>query len=127
MILYPAIDILGGNAVRLEKGDFAAKKVYDQDPLSAAREWVSDGARWLHVVDLDGAKEGHPVNLEHLQRITNELDVPVQYGGGLRSLPAVRTMMPMPSGTSSSSISSLRRRRSAALVILRDTPPPRPA
>ncbi len=90
MILYPAIDILEGNAVRLEKGDFKAKKVYDQDPLSAARDWVADGARWLHVVDLDGAKAGQPVNLEHLRRITSELDVPVQYGGGLRSLPAVR-------------------------------------
>jgi phosphoribosylformimino-5-aminoimidazole carboxamide ribotide isomerase len=90
MILYPAIDILGGNAVRLQKGDFAAKKVYDQDPLHAAREWAADGARWLHVVDLDGAKEGQPANLEHLQRITAELDVPVQFGGGLRSLPAVR-------------------------------------
>jgi phosphoribosylformimino-5-aminoimidazole carboxamide ribotide isomerase len=90
MILYPAIDILDGNAVRLQKGDFEAKKVYDQDPLSAAREWVADGARWLHVVDLDGAKDGRPANLEHLQRITAELDVPVQFGGGLRSLPSVR-------------------------------------
>jgi phosphoribosylformimino-5-aminoimidazole carboxamide ribotide isomerase len=90
MILYPAIDIYGGNAVRLQKGDFEAKKVYDLDPLSAARDWVEAGARWLHVIDLDGAKEGHPVNLDHLRRITSELDVPVQYGGGLRSLPAVR-------------------------------------
>jgi phosphoribosylformimino-5-aminoimidazole carboxamide ribotide isomerase len=90
MILYPAIDILGGNAVRLTKGDFAAKKVYDDDPLEAARKWVDDGARFLHVVDLDGAKQGRPANLEHLRRITAALDTPVQYGGGLRSLPAVR-------------------------------------
>jgi phosphoribosylformimino-5-aminoimidazole carboxamide ribotide isomerase len=90
MILYPAIDILGGNAVRLTKGDFAAKKVYDDDPLDAARNWVAEGARFLHVVDLDGAKAGRPANLEHLRRITAELDTPVQYGGGLRSLPAVR-------------------------------------
>src|SRR5580704_9400096 len=89
MILYPAIDILGGSAVRLVKGDFAAKKVYDEDPLSAARAWVQAGARHLHVVDLDGAKQGHPVNLEHLRRIAQELAVPVQYGGGLRSLEAV--------------------------------------
>jgi phosphoribosylformimino-5-aminoimidazole carboxamide ribotide isomerase len=82
--LYPAIDILGGSAVRLVKGDFEAKKVYDEDPLSAARGWVQAGARFLHVVDLDGAKTGEPVNLEHLGRIA-ELGVPVQYGGGLRS------------------------------------------
>lgn len=85
MILYPAIDIMGGNAVRLVKGDFEAKKVYDKDPLEAARVWTEEGARFLHVVDLDGAREGHPVNLEHLRRITGELGVPVQYGGGLRS------------------------------------------
>jgi phosphoribosylformimino-5-aminoimidazole carboxamide ribotide isomerase len=90
MILYPAIDILGGNAVRLVKGDYSNKTVYDEDPLAAARGWAQDGARFLHVVDLDGAREGQPVNLAHLRRITSELDVPVQYGGGLRSLPSVR-------------------------------------
>jgi phosphoribosylformimino-5-aminoimidazole carboxamide ribotide isomerase len=90
MILYPAIDILEGNAVRLTKGDFDAKKVYDQDPLSAARQWAEQGARRLHVVDLDGAREGQPVNVEHLRRMTTQLRVPVQYGGGLRTLPAVR-------------------------------------
>jgi phosphoribosylformimino-5-aminoimidazole carboxamide ribotide isomerase len=88
--LYPAIDILGGNAVRLVKGDFDAKKVYDQDPLSAARAFAEDGARWLHVVDLDGAKTGTPVNLEHLRAITSELGLPVQFGGGLRSDAAVQ-------------------------------------
>jgi phosphoribosylformimino-5-aminoimidazole carboxamide ribotide isomerase len=87
--LYPAIDILGGNAVRLVKGDFDAKKVYDQDPLSAARGWTEEGARFLHVVDLDGAKTGRPVNVEHLRRIASELGVPVQYGGGLRTMLAV--------------------------------------
>jgi phosphoribosylformimino-5-aminoimidazole carboxamide ribotide isomerase len=87
--LYPAIDILGGNAVRLVRGDFDAKKVYDEDPLSAARGWVSAGADYLHVVDLDGAKRGQPVNLEQLRRIASEAGVPVQYGGGLRSVDAV--------------------------------------
>lgn len=89
MRLYPAIDILGGNAVRLVKGDFDAKKVYDEDPLSAARGWVQAGARALHVVDLDGARTGAPVNLENLTRISSELGVPVQYGGGLRSAQAI--------------------------------------
>jgi phosphoribosylformimino-5-aminoimidazole carboxamide ribotide isomerase len=87
--LYPAIDILGGNAVRLVKGDFDAKKVYDEDPLSAARGWIDDGAEYLHVVDLDGAKQGKPVNLEQLRQIAAESGVPVQYGGGLRTAEAV--------------------------------------
>lgn len=90
MILYPAIDIYEGKAVRLVQGDFNAKTVYEDDPLEAARHWVEEGARFLHVVDLDGAKTGEPQNLEHLRRITTELGVPVQTGGGLRSLPAVR-------------------------------------
>jgi phosphoribosylformimino-5-aminoimidazole carboxamide ribotide isomerase len=87
--LYPAIDVLGGKAVRLVKGDFDAKKVYDEDPLSAASGWVQAGARLLHVVDLDGARAGAPANLDHLSRIANELGVPVQFGGGLRSLTAI--------------------------------------
>jgi len=86
--LYPAIDILEGNAVRLLKGDFEASTVYERDPLSAARGWVEQGARHLHVVDLDGARAGEPVNLEQLRRIAG-LGVPVQYGGGLRSATAV--------------------------------------
>lgn len=90
MILYPAIDIADGKAVRLVQGDFAAKTVYDDDPLAAARSWVQAGARFLHVVDLDGARTGVPQNLHHVERITAQLDVPVQVGGGLRSLPAVR-------------------------------------
>jgi phosphoribosylformimino-5-aminoimidazole carboxamide ribotide isomerase len=90
MRLYPAIDIFDGKAVRLTKGDFDAKTVYDDDPLDAARSWVQQGARHLHVVDLDGAKEGRPQNLHHLERITRELGVPVQYGGGLRDIGAVR-------------------------------------
>ena len=64
--------------------------MYDDDPLDAARTWVKEGARFLHVVDLDGARHGSPQNLHHLERITEELQVPVQYGGGLRSLSAVR-------------------------------------
>jgi phosphoribosylformimino-5-aminoimidazole carboxamide ribotide isomerase len=87
--LYPAIDILGGNAVRLTQGDFDAKKVYDERPLDAARRWVQEGSRNLHVVDLDGARDGAPVNLEHLREISSELGVPAHYGGGLRSVEAV--------------------------------------
>jgi phosphoribosylformimino-5-aminoimidazole carboxamide ribotide isomerase len=90
MILLPAIDILDGKAVRLTQGDFAASTVYDADPLDAARRWVHTGARGLHVVDLDGARSGTPVNLEHVRRIAAEVDVPVQVGGGLRTPEAVR-------------------------------------
>jgi len=90
VILYPAIDISDGQAVRLVKGDFAEKTVYRDSPLEAARAWVEAGARFLHIVDLDGARTGSPKSLEHLERITHEVTVPVQYGGGLRSLPAVR-------------------------------------
>jgi phosphoribosylformimino-5-aminoimidazole carboxamide ribotide isomerase len=87
--LYPAIDILDGNAVRLTKGDFDAKKFYDEDPLAAARGWTEEGASYLHVVDLDGARAGFPQNLDHLGRIAKTLDIPVQFGGGLRSLDAI--------------------------------------
>jgi len=90
MILLPAIDIRGGRAVRLERGDFDRETVYADDPLAAARSFVEAGAKTLHVVDLDGARQGEPVNIEHLRRITSELDVPVQYGGGLRTLVDVR-------------------------------------
>jgi phosphoribosylformimino-5-aminoimidazole carboxamide ribotide isomerase len=90
MILLPAIDIREGRAVRLERGDFSKETVYAEDPLEAARTWAREGARFLHVVDLDGAREGEPMNLHHLRRITQELEVGVQYGGGLRSVGAVR-------------------------------------
>jgi phosphoribosylformimino-5-aminoimidazole carboxamide ribotide isomerase len=93
MILLPAIDIRGGRAVRLQRGDFDKETVYVDDPLEAARSFVDAGARFLHVVDLDGAREGKPVNLEHLRRITRELGVAVQYGGGLRDLGAVRSAL----------------------------------
>jgi phosphoribosylformimino-5-aminoimidazole carboxamide ribotide isomerase len=85
MILLPAIDILEGKAVRLARGDYDAKTEYDADPLDAARRWVAAGARALHVVDLDGARAGEPVNLEHVRRIAEGVEVPVQLGGGLRT------------------------------------------
>ena len=84
MILYAAIDIRDGRAVRLLRGDYDRETAYDADPLDAARRWVGQGARYLHVVDLDGARDGTPRNLEHLRRIAAEAGVPVQAGGGLR-------------------------------------------
>ena len=90
MILYPAIDIMGGRAVRLVQGRFEDATTYHDDPLEAAQSWVDAGARYLHVVDLDGAKEGEPRSIEHLRRIVQGTGVPVQYGGGLRTVDAVR-------------------------------------
>jgi len=89
MILYPAIDILGGKAVRLARGDFTQRTDYDADPLEAAKRWADAGARWLHVVDLDGARSGQPANLAEVERIAGGVEVPVQVGGGLRALSAV--------------------------------------
>ena len=90
MILFPAIDVRGGKAVRLRQGRFEDETVYADSPLEAARDWVGAGARYLHVVDLDGAKTGEPAALGHLQQIASELGVPVQYGGGLRRIESVR-------------------------------------
>jgi len=84
LILYPAIDIRDGKAVRLIQGDYDQETAYDDDPVVAARRWVDGGARWLHVVDLDGARGGAPVNLEHVRHIVAAVGVPVQLGGGLR-------------------------------------------
>ncbi len=84
MILFPAIDIRGGKAVRLLQGDYERETSYDDDPVVAARRWVDGGARWLHIVDLDGARAGEPVNLDHVRRIVAAVSVPVQLGGGLR-------------------------------------------
>jgi len=89
VILYPAIDIADGRAVRLVQGDFDAQTVYADSPLEAARAWVDAGARHLHMVDLDGARTGTPQNLHELERVVAQLGVPVQYGGGLRSVDAV--------------------------------------
>ena len=93
MILYPAIDIQDGRAVRLVQGRFEDETVYRDDPVDAARDWVAAGALQLHVVDLDGARHGEPRSIDHLARIAEATGVPVQYGGGLRSIDAVRAAM----------------------------------
>ena len=93
MILYPAIDIRGGRAVRLVQGDYDRETAFDADPLDAARRWMEGGAEALHVVDLDGARSGQPENLEHVRRIAEAASVPVQVGGGLRSADAVEDVL----------------------------------
>jgi phosphoribosylformimino-5-aminoimidazole carboxamide ribotide isomerase len=89
MILLPAVDILEGKTVRLEKGSFDSRTVYEADPLDAARRWVDAGARMLHIVDLDGARAGTPRHLELVSRIANAVDVPIELGGGLRTQESV--------------------------------------
>jgi phosphoribosylformimino-5-aminoimidazole carboxamide ribotide isomerase len=93
VILYPAIDIRDGHAVRLLRGDYEQETVYDADPTEAARRWAGEGARYLHVVDLDGAREGRPVNLDAVKRIAAAVDVPVQVGGGMRSASAIEAVL----------------------------------
>jgi len=85
VIIFPAIDIRGGRCVRLVEGDFGRETVFDVDPADAARRWAEAGATWLHVVDLDGAREGRPVNVEAVRRIRSAVDLPIQLGGGLRT------------------------------------------
>jgi phosphoribosylformimino-5-aminoimidazole carboxamide ribotide isomerase len=84
VILYPAIDIRGGQAVRLTQGDYARETAYDADPVDAALRWAREGTEILHVVDLDGAKAGEPQNLDAIARIAAAVDCPIQVGGGLR-------------------------------------------
>jgi phosphoribosylformimino-5-aminoimidazole carboxamide ribotide isomerase len=85
MIIYPAIDLLGGRCVRLVQGDYARDTVFANDPVQPATEWVRRGADRLHLVDLDGAKAGKPVNGEAIQRIVAAAGVPCQLGGGIRT------------------------------------------
>ncbi|MCX8006516.1 MAG: 1-(5-phosphoribosyl)-5-[(5-phosphoribosylamino)methylideneamino]imidazole-4-carboxamide isomerase [Coriobacteriia bacterium] len=85
MIIFPAIDILDGKVVRLRQGRLDAVTVYNDDPVDQAKRWIDEGVEWLHVVDLDGAVLGEPANLGIVERIA-ALGVPVQLGGGLRSM-----------------------------------------
>ncbi len=91
--IFPAIDLRQGRCVRLRQGDPDAETVYSEDPVAMARHWVAQGASWLHVVNLDGAFAGHvrtgsdlPINLQRLAEIRRAVDVPIQFGGGLRTL-----------------------------------------
>ena len=85
MFIYPAIDLLNGRAVRLRQGDYSRETVFSDDPAAVARQWVALGADRVHVVDLDGAKAGKPVNGEVIRAIVKAAGVPVQLGGGLRT------------------------------------------
>jgi phosphoribosylformimino-5-aminoimidazole carboxamide ribotide isomerase len=90
--LFPAIDILGGRCVRLLQGDYGQETVYGNDPAAQARAFQDAGATWVHVVDLDAARTGDPVNRQVVAEVAATLDVPVQAGGGVRTLDDARTL-----------------------------------
>jgi phosphoribosylformimino-5-aminoimidazole carboxamide ribotide isomerase len=87
--VIPAIDLRGGRCVRLVQGDYDRETVFSDDPVAMAQRWQAEGAPRIHVVDLDGAREGHPVNDDTVRRIIEAVDVPVQVAGGVRTLDAV--------------------------------------
>lgn len=93
MEVIPAIDVLGGQCVRLYQGDYGQVQTFDENPVDVARRWEDEGATRLHVVDLDGAKAGQSVNLQSIEAIVRAVSVPVQVGGGLRDRPSVDSLL----------------------------------
>jgi len=92
VIVFPAIDILGGRAVRLAQGDYNRVTVYNEDPVDQARQFVMAGAEWIHVVDLDGARDGVPGNIDVIERIARETGARLEVGGGVRTLETMRRL-----------------------------------
>jgi len=90
MLIIPAIDIMQGKVVRLEKGDFSRVSVYDLSPVEYAKKWEGEGAQFIHVVDLDGAKLGEPKNFDTIREIIKNVKVKVEVGGGIRSVDAIK-------------------------------------
>jgi phosphoribosylformimino-5-aminoimidazole carboxamide ribotide isomerase len=95
MDVIPAIDLLNGRCVRLYQGDYEQSQVFAEDPVTVAQSWEAQGAQWLHLVDLDGAKTGEPVNLAVIAQIVETLKIPVQVGGGLRTPERVASFLKM--------------------------------
>lgn len=93
MIIIPAVDIIEGQCVRLRQGDYAQKTVYDKDPAAVVRRFADQGAELIHLVDLDGAKAGEPRNLDAVAKAAAAVEVPVELGGGIRSLDTVRRVL----------------------------------
>jgi phosphoribosylformimino-5-aminoimidazole carboxamide ribotide isomerase len=90
VLILPAIDLRGGQCVRLRQGDYARETIFSDDPAQMAQRWVERGAKYLHLVDLDGAREGRPVNGDSVRRIIGAAGVPCQVGGGIRSEEHIR-------------------------------------
>ncbi|MFT8390800.1 MAG: 1-(5-phosphoribosyl)-5-[(5-phosphoribosylamino)methylideneamino]imidazole-4-carboxamide isomerase [Sporolactobacillus sp.] len=92
-MLYPAIDLLNGCCVRLFQGDYAQSTVYDRSPIAVAQSFASQGAKWIHVVDLDGAKSGIPANQELICRMAEQTDCAIEVGGGIRTMETIDTYL----------------------------------
>ena len=86
MILYPAIDLKDGGCVRLLRGEMGTAKLFNQDPADQARAFEAAGCEWLHIVDLNGAFSGAPVNIEAVEAIISSISIPIQLGGGIRDM-----------------------------------------
>ncbi len=93
MVIYPAIDIKNGKSVMLTQGKFDEEKIYYEDPRQVAKMWQEKGAKFLHIVDLDGALEGKSKNLSIIKEIVKEVNIPIQLGGGIRSLQTIKTLI----------------------------------
>lgn len=93
MLILPAIDIRGGKCVRLLKGDYSQETVYGEDPAAMAKQFLGDGAEWIHMVDLDGAKAGNPVNVESLRAVRASVSCHLEVGGGVRSLESIKLLL----------------------------------
>lgn len=93
MLVIPAIDIRDGKCVRLKQGDFERQTIYDTDPVAVANRWEAEGAKMLHIVDLDGAKDGTSANLPVIREIARSISIPVEVGGGIRSVQAAEALL----------------------------------
>ena len=93
MLILPAIDLRGGNCVRLVKGDFKQETIYSEHPEEIALRWEGEGAEFLHVVDLDGALAGEPQNMDAIKRILQAVKIPVEVGGGIRSMESIDRLL----------------------------------
>ena len=93
MLIIPAIDLKGGKCVRLVQGKLSKETIYSKDPTEIARRWVREGAKRLHVVDLDGAFQGKPVHLELVGRMAREVKVPIEFGGGIRDFAILKEVL----------------------------------
>lgn len=93
MIIFPAIDIRGGRCVRLYQGEYDKETVYSNDPVIVAKRWEKEGAEYLHIVDLDGALAGELVNKDLIKRIVEAVDIPIQVGGGIRTLERAKEIL----------------------------------
>ena len=93
MEIWPAIDIRGGKCVRLRQGDYAQETVFGENPAEMAKFWVAQGAKRLHLVDLDGAKDGRPTNFDCIAALARAVDIPCELGGGIRDEQTIRSLL----------------------------------